>query len=166
MDIAEIIGTSQEELATALEFMDSSAPPGSKIQVTLCTKSLPSKSVLDQVYTDLITDGFNVTKPVATLEGGIPTTQFVLIKGTPSVAGLTTGFPVAAILPLLVPVMVIGLITFGIVKIESISKALVPLMLIAFGGLIIFAAVVTRPSAAPTVSALAGKLVPKARAAV
>lgn len=46
------------------------------------------------------------------------------------------GFPWALVVPLVVPLATVALITFGIIKIEDISKALVPLIAVT-GGIII-----------------------------
>ena len=133
----EIVGFSQSELASGLELMESGINYGESARVTLCTEGLPDEADLAQVYLDVLASGHHVSYPTAAVVDGIPTTEFVIKKGSPQWQ---------LIVPLLVPVFIIGLVAFGITKIESITKALVPIILISIGGLIILAAVLSKPA--------------------
>jgi len=137
MEVAEIVGYSKEDLATALEVMESSINMGEKVRITICTEGMPTEDELDYMFLGMVETGCHLTRPTAALVEGIPTTEFVLQKGSPQWQ---------IIIPLLVPLFTIGLIAWGIVKIESIAKALIPLMLIGFGGLIILAVVLRKPA--------------------
>lgn len=133
----EIVGYSQGELASGLELMESSVNFGEKARVTFCTKALPDEILLAEMYLGIIATGHHVSYPTAAMINGIPTTEFVITKGSPVWA---------LIIPILIPLFTIGLITFGITRIEAISKALVPIILISVSGLIILAAVLAKPA--------------------
>ncbi len=133
----EIVGSSQAELAPALMMMEGSMELGEKARLTFCTEGLPSDEALAAMYLDMVTMGCHLSYPSARIINGIPTTEFVLQKGSPA-------WPL--ILPLIVPILTIGLITFSILKLESITRALVPIILISLGGLIVLAAVLSKPA--------------------
>lgn len=135
----EIYGYTQGELAEALIMMEDSMKMGQEARITLCTESLPSQEALDAAYTDMLAIGCHLKPPTARMVGGIPTTEFVLRKGSPQWT---------AILPLIVPILIIGLITFGIFRLESITKALMPILLVAIGGLVIIGMVYRKPATA------------------
>jgi hypothetical protein len=131
-----IVGYTTDELAASLNAMEDSLPSGGQARVQLCTEEMPRSEDLDTFYKDMVAIGCHVTKPTARRIDGIPTTEFVLTKGSPQWA---------AILPIIVPVLIIGLITFGIFKIETITKALVPILIITFGGIVMIAALTRKP---------------------
>jgi len=133
----EIVGSSKNELASGLELMESGINYGESARVMLCTEGLPDEADLAQVYLDVLASGHHISYPTSTVINGIPTTEFVIRKGSPQWQ---------LIVPLLVPLFTIGLVTFGITKIESIAKALVPIILISIGGLIVLAAVLSKPA--------------------
>lgn len=134
----EIVGYSANDFANALELMESSIDFGEKARITLCTEALPTQEELDSIYWGMIAESCHVSYPTARVIEGIPTTEFTIRKGSPQWQ--------VALIGVLVPLFTIGLIVFGITKIEAISKALVPLMLITIGGLIILAAVLRKPA--------------------
>lgn len=133
----EIIGYSAAELPTALDLVESTMKVGEKARLAICTEALPTEDELDDLYLGMIAGGFHAYRPTARVIDGIPTTQLVLQKGSPSFA---------VIVPLLVPLFIIGLIAFGIVQIEAISKALLPLMIAGAVGLVALALIVRRPA--------------------
>ena len=133
----EIVGSSQSELASGLELMEAGINYGESARVTLCTEGLPNAADLAQVYLDVLASGHHISYPTSEVINSIPTTEFVIKKGSPQWQ---------LIVPLLVPVFTIGLVAFGITKIESITKALVPIILISIGGLIVLAAVLSKPA--------------------
>jgi len=133
----EIIGYSVAELPTALVLMESTMEVGGKACLTICTEDLPTKDELDDLYLGMIAGGFHAYRPTARVIDGIPTTQLVLQKGSPSFA---------IIVPLLIPLFIIGLIAFGIVQIEAISKALLPLMITGAVGMIGLALIIRKPA--------------------
>lgn len=137
VEVKEIIGHSLNELPAALDLMESSIEVGQSVRITICTEALPSDEVLDNLYYGMIAAGCHVSKPVAGIIEDISTTQFVLQKGSPAWAVLV---------PLIVPLAIIGLITFGILKIETIVKALLPLVAIIVGGVIFLAVIVRAPA--------------------
>lgn len=133
----EIIGYTQAELASGLELMESSIDYGDRARVTLCTEALPDEVQLAEIYLGMISTGHHVSYPTAAVINGIPTTVFVIRKGSPF-------WPL--IIPLIVPVLTIGLIVWGITKVGDITKAIMPIILVSLGGLIILAAVLSKPA--------------------
>jgi hypothetical protein len=119
--------------------MEDSMKMGQEARITLCTEALPSQEALDAAYNDMLAIGCHLKPPTARIVGGIPTTEFVLRKGSPQWT---------AILPLIVPILIIGLITFGIFRLESITKALMPILLVTIGGLIIIGMIARKPATA------------------
>jgi len=137
METREIIGYSAAELPTALDLMESTMEVGGKARLAICTESLPTEDELYDLYLGMLASGFHAYRPTARVIDGIPTTQLVLQKGSPSFA---------IIVPLLVPLFIIGLIAFGLVRIEAISKALLPLMIVGAVGLVAVALIVRKPA--------------------
>ena len=137
METREIIGYSAAELPTALDLMESTMKVGEKARLAICTEDLPTEDELDDLSLGMIAGGFHAYHPTARVIDGIPTTQLVLQKGSPSFA---------IIVPLLVPLFTIGLIAFGLVRIEAISKALLPLMIVGAVGLVAVALIVRKPA--------------------
>lgn len=133
----EIVGYSEDELPAALELMESSMQMGQKAAINICTEALPTEADLAEIYLGMIATGCHLSYPTAGMVKGVPTTEFILQKGSPQWQ---------VIIPILVPIFTIGLIAWGITKIGDISNALVPLILITVGGLIILAAVLAKPA--------------------
>jgi len=135
----EIFGYSQGELATGLTLMEDSMEMGDKARLTFCTEALPSEDNLEAMYLGMLGIGCHLSRPTARMVGGIPTTEFVLKKGSPQWE---------MIIPLIIPLLIIGLITFGIFRLESISKALMPIILIGGGLMIVLAVLARKPATA------------------
>jgi len=137
MQTNEIIGYSAAELPTALDLMESTMNVGEKACLAICTEALPTEDELYDLYLGMLANGFHAYRPTSRVIEGIPTTELILQKGSPSFA---------VIVPLLVPLFIIGLIAFGIVQIEAISKALLPLMIVGAVGLVAVALIVRKPA--------------------
>lgn len=137
LEVREILGYSEEELPAALELMESSLEMGQKARITICTEALATQEELETLYLGMIANGFHTSRPTPFVAGGAPSTEFILEKGSPAWV---------ALIPLIVPILTIGLIVFGITKIETIAKALLPVMLITFGGLIILVVALRKPA--------------------
>jgi len=132
----EVVGYSSSEFPGALALMEAAMEMGEKARVTICTEELPTKENLDLIHLGMLAEGCHLSKPTARLVQGIPTTEFVLRKGSPQWQ---------IIIPILVPLFTIGLIAFGITKLETISKALMPIILVSGGLLIILAVTLRKP---------------------
>lgn len=132
-----IVGYSISELPSALNAMERSLQLGEKATLELATEALPTDEDLENFYLDMLTAGFHVSKPVAKIVEGIPVTKMVLQKGSPQWALL---------IPMIPTILIVGLITFGIAKLEEISRALLPLIL-ATGGLVVIALGIMRTEA-------------------
>jgi len=144
----EMVGHNTSQLAEALTRMEDSIDYGRKAKLQLITSQMPTREDLDSFYTNLAAIGFHTSKPMAKMVDGIPCTELVIRKGSPAWAML---------IPLIPTVIIGGLVAFGLVKIESITKAIMPLVLVTLGGLIILAGVVTRPSVVRAVGETASR---------
>jgi len=134
---ATIIGATVDDLEVALAAMETYLPAGGKASLELCTEAMPTEESLAEFYLQATAAGFHLSYPTARIVEGIPTTEIVLQKGSPVLL---------AIVPLMVPLLVIGLIAFSITRIETITKALLPILLVAVGGVIIIAGLMRRPA--------------------
>lgn len=125
----ELTGHTIDDLKVALNAMEDSLPLGGKAKLQLCTMSLPSEADLAYTYLQLTAAGFHTSYPMAGVIQGVPTTEMTLIKGSPQWASLI------AIVPTM---LIVGLIAFGITRIEAISRALLPILLtVVVGGVVI-----------------------------
>lgn len=143
-----LTGRSVSELATKLTLMESSLNTGEKAKLELATYDLPTQDELDSMWLDMLASGFHVTRPTARVIDGIPVTELVLTKGSPTWA---------ALIPLIPTALIVGLIVFGITQIGDISKALVPLLLTGGGIVIILAAILTRKPVVEAAERYAGR---------
>lgn len=133
----EIVGYSISKLADALVLMEASMGKGQKARLSLCTEALPSEVELADMNLGMVAAGHHVSYPTTQIVEGIPTTEFVIEKGSPVFL---------ALIPLLVPVLTLGLIAFGILRIEAIGTALMKVALVALGGVILLALVLRKPA--------------------
>jgi len=133
----EIVGYSIDDLAVALDAMEASLKTGEKARVRICSEQLPSEADLAELYVNASMAGFHLSFPEASIVDGIPTTELVLTKGSPQWQ---------ALIPIIPTVLVAGLITFGIIKIEEISKAIMPILLVVIGGAIVIVGLMRRPA--------------------
>ena len=137
MEPREIVGYSREDLATALEMVESTIDMGQKARITICTEGMPTEEELDYIFLGMVETGCHVSRPTAGLVEGIPTTQFVIQKGSPQWQ---------VIIPVLVPLFIIGLIAWGITQLPAISKALMPLLIVTVIGIIGIAIIIRKPA--------------------
>jgi hypothetical protein len=133
----EFTGMNVDELGMALNQMEDSISRGEKAALQIVSQEAPTIQELNEAYNNLIASGFHITRPVTCIMDGLPVTEMVLTKGSPQWALL---------IPLIPTVMIVGLIAFGIIKIETITNALVPILLIGGGVAIAIMAMVTRPA--------------------
>lgn len=138
MEIGEIVGYTADDLSLALDIMENTLDVGEKVRVQICTEAPATDEQLAQLYLDMATLGEHTSYPVAGGVDGIPTMELVLTKGSPAL-------PVAVI-PLIALFGILGIITFGVLKLENITKALLPLTLVIIGGVIIIAGLMRRPA--------------------
>jgi len=131
----ELIGRTKGELASCLTMMENSIDYGQRAKLQLMTDTLPTMEDLEALHGNMLLAGFHTSKPTARLVEGIPATEMVIRKGSPAWI---------AIIPLLTTAIIGGLIVFGITRLESITKALMPILLVTIGGVIVIAGVVSR----------------------
>jgi len=132
-----IVGATVDDLEIALAAMESYLPVGGKARLELCTETMPTEEALAEFYLKATAAGFHLSYPTSRTVEGIPTTEMVLQKGSPVLLTL---------IPIIVPVLVIGLIAFSITRIETITKALLPILLVTFGSVIIIAGLMRGPA--------------------
>lgn len=132
---AELIGYSVDDLSHALTTMENSIEFGRKAKLQILTNSRPTKFELADFYSNMVAEGFHVSYPVARGAAGLVAVEISIAKGSPAWA---------ALIPLIPTAIIAGLIVFGITRIEAITKALIPLLLITGGVVIVLAGVITR----------------------
>lgn len=133
----ELIGYNLEDMTFALNAMESNLKPGEQASLKLCTEGLPSENNLEIAYQSLIANGFHVSRPTAYLDEEVAVTDWVLTKGSPQWAML---------IPLLVPVLTLGLIAFSIIKIETIASAIVKVLIVTGVVIIIVVIALRKPA--------------------
>ncbi len=131
----EMVGHTTTELASSLYVMEESLKEGRKAKVQLMTAQLASQEDINVFYTRMLDAGFHTSRPVAKMAEGIPTVIFTLQKGSPIWTALIALIPTA---------IIGGLIAFGITRVETLSRALLPLMLVTIGGIVVIVAMITR----------------------
>jgi len=132
----QVVGHSLQELPGALNTMEDSLAKGSKAKLELCTENMPSDEDLDELFRSATAAGFHLSHPTAKRINGVATTELVLTKGSPQWALL---------IPLIPTALIVGLVAFGLVRIEEISKALLPLMITGAVGLVALSLIVRKP---------------------
>jgi hypothetical protein len=133
---SDLSGYSIDDLGFALNAMESYLPHGGRAMLSLYTQSIPTEEDIAETYLGLIEAGFHVSYPKARLLRGVPTTEMVLTKGSPQWSLL---------IPILPTLFVVGLIGFGLARIESISRALLPITITLVVGVIAVAGLMRRP---------------------
>lgn len=124
----ETWGTTVGELTDALTAVEDSIEYGQHAHVALHLQELPAPADAENFYNEAVNEGFHITEPQLYLDQGVPTMSFVLRKGSPIWA---------ALIPLLPTIAIAGLVAFGITKIETISKAIMPVLLTVVGGVVL-----------------------------
>ncbi len=144
----QIVGYSLEDLDIALQAVEPHLNAGKPIELVLCTERLPTEEDLANFVIDADRAGFKTDFPSVDLNSGIPVTRVVLSYDLSNLGGsrLTTGALPAAIIPLIGLLGILGVITFGIVKLDDITSSLMPLVLAVGGVLIIVLALARKPT--------------------
>lgn len=150
--VTQIVGQGAGNMGEALSYMDYNMQKGESVKVEMVLDTIPTQPDLDLMYKSMVASGAHVTKPKIGIDGGLPVVTFNMRKGSPLLG---------MIVPI-IPIVIIGaLVTFGIFRIESISKALLPLLLTIVGGAVLVVGLATRPSvvgAAPNIIQSAAQL--------
>ena len=144
----EIIGTTPGELADALNQMEDSLKVGGKALARIYSTNAFSADQLTTVQDEMIDLGFHLDGPITQTLGEVNKVEMRLIKGSPQWAALLS-------VPVIMTVLIGGLLVFGIMNIETITKAILPITLILVGGAIAGLALMRKPAA--TAAELAAK---------
>ena len=128
----QIVGYTAEDLRIALDAMEQSIPLGAKVRVEIYTDRMPAEENLAEAFIRMTASGAHMSYPTTKLLGGVPTVSFELQKGSPAFA---------LAIPLIVPLLTIGLIFFVVTKIETIAKALFPILILGVTGVVVLAGI-------------------------
>lgn len=107
--------------------------PAGDYLITVTTEEPLSQSDLDLLQGMLEGKGIMLLAPVSQIGNVL---SFKYARPEESI-----GFVWAALIPLIVPILTIGAVTFGIIKLEDITKSLMPIILVAGGLAIVIGAV-------------------------
>ena len=135
--MAELEGVDIDTLALCLNAMEDSLAVGQKASLTIYSDLPPTAEELASLYLTALDVGFHLSMPRAVVGTGISSTTIVLRKGSPQWQML---------LALLPTVLTVGLVAFSITRIQSISRALIPIFLIGGGIVIAALALARRPA--------------------
>ncbi len=139
----ELIGYSLDDLAYSLDVMEQATPIGGFCQVQVCGESPPSVDEIASFYAQISSTGHYISYPTVSVQGDVAVTSFNIRRDAPY-----EQYQWQLLVPLIGSLAVPALIAFGILRIEKISSAIVPLLLIAGGILIVTVAIVSKPATA------------------
>jgi hypothetical protein len=140
-----VSGSSMEELSASLSYMDSVINAGESLQIALITSEIPSQIDLNSWYSNIQATGLISSRPRTNIINGQPVTTVVITKSYPDISH-TGAFPLALLITTLPTVIILGLVAFGMVKLESLTKAVLPLILTVGGFAIIGLALMRQPA--------------------
>lgn len=133
----EIVGYSASELPAALSAFESRLNVGEKARIILVSTNYLTQEEIDRFSADLLSAGFHSSPVVQEKCDNFSSVSFVLAKGSPEWQLLV---------PMIPTILIVGLIAFGIIKIETITKAILPVILVAGGLTIIALALIRQPA--------------------
>lgn len=139
--VTEYIGYSMDDLAYALDCMEQVTGVGKYCQVQLCSEEPPSPDAIEETYQAILNTGHTITYPEVYQDGLVFVTAFNIRRDVPY-----EQYQWALLASLIGTLAVPALIAFGIVKIEGITKSLIPILLIAGGVIITVAALARKPA--------------------
>lgn len=139
----QLIGYDVTDLPYAMDVMENATAPGGYCQVQLYTGLVPSPEARQQVFDAITATGHTISFPVTQVVNGVPVTSFNIRRDMPY-----EQYQWQFLIPLVVPLLVGGLVVFGITQINNISSALVPLLLIVGGIAITAIALLRKPAQA------------------
>lgn len=139
--VTEYIGYSMDDLAYALDCMEQVTGVGKYCQVQLCSEEPPSPDAIEETYQAILNTGHTITYPEVYQDGLVFVTAFNIRRDVPY-----EEYQWALLASLIGTLAVPALIAFGIVKIEGITKSLIPILLIAGGVIITVAALARKPA--------------------
>ena len=134
--MSEVVGFTVGELESSLILVEDSIQYGEYAQVNLHLRELPPETDAENFYQDALDAGFHLSNPQLYYDQGVPTMSFNVRKGSPIWA---------ALIPIIPTIVIAGLVAFGIVQGESISKAIMPILLTAVGGAVLVIALLRQP---------------------
>jgi len=128
----QMIGYTVDDLRLSLDTMEASLPKGAQLKLALYTENLPTDEALADLFLNATAAGFHMDYPQARVESDVTVTELILTKGSPVLP---------ALIPLILPVLIIGLIFFVVTKIETVAKALLPILILGVTGIIVLAGI-------------------------
>ncbi len=136
-------GTSAEELELALSEAEGTLSTGNHLAIQLCTYNHPSDTDIQEFYSSASNLGIAIDNlRISHFDGFCELSFDVAVSGNP-VSGL--GFAPAALIGIIPTVAIVGLIAFGIINIQEIASAILPILVVAVAGLIAFGVILSEP---------------------
>ena len=120
------------------------AAPSGLVEVRFYTASAPPPEQAQEVFDKLWANGIDVRKVSINQRTGLPYLSVIYNRPQMPVSNRVAVLPLA-IIPLVAFGMIAALVGIGIFKISDITSNIAKLMLIAFGGTILLAAVLKKP---------------------
>ena len=137
-------GTSADDLQRAFSEIDRTVAPGSRLAVQICTESRPTDTELATFQTNASALGITISQLAVQPVDSFYALSFNMT--TPASRPVKElGQWEIALIGIIPVVVIVGVIAFGIFNIKSISNALLPLILVTVGGIVLVAAVISRP---------------------
>jgi hypothetical protein len=130
-------GNTTGEMSQALSVTEQTLTEGESVSIVLVSNNHLLPIEVDEWYGSMLASGFHISKPLITSFNGYQVVNFDATKGSPALA---------ALIPLIPAVLVIGLVGWGIFNLKSITEALLPLALTVGGLVIIGLAIVRKPA--------------------
>ena len=130
-----LIGYTLDEFPAALDAMERSTPAGKWCNIALACDKMPTKEQCDLAWAQVTITGHHMTKPITQFVNGTAYVSFNIQRDVPYVK-----YQWQIIIPLIVPVLTIGLVGWGITKIKEIGESVLPIIAVAIGGLVIIVA--------------------------
>lgn len=146
-----LLGHTPDELAFGLNTVDSVTQPGERLKISLVSSELPTDIELETFILEAAWAGLEVSYPTTEIIDGLPTTTFILTKGPLAPPGTTSAWALALI-PIIPTILIVGLVAFSITQIGTITKALLPILIVTISGIILLGALLTRRHVVEAVS--------------
>lgn len=145
----KLVGNNMEDFGNAILNIVPDLNRGASYRVTVCTSAMPTENDLAKIVINANNGGYSTSFPVYSLINGNHITQFILSKkATNRTVGVRSIGLIPAIIPIIVPLAVIGLVAFGITQIKKITSSLLPILLIGVAGITVLAIAFKKPAEA------------------
>lgn len=121
--------------------IEESLPPG-KYMVTMQTDSPLPPNVLVKMQTELQSNGIVLLSDISQT-GTYPNVVGISYSRPGGIAGAEVAL---AVIPIIVPLAIIGTTVWGILKLQDITSSIMPVLFLIFGSIIILGVVLREPA--------------------